>query len=39
MNGLSIRLAMPSEQTELERLQLRASLENAGDRDALLAHP
>jgi GNAT superfamily N-acetyltransferase len=39
MNGLSIRLAVPSEQMELERLQLRASLENAGDRDALLAHP
>src|SRR5947199_9873868 len=39
MNGLSIRLAVPSEQTELERLQLRASFENAGDRDALLTHP
>jgi GNAT superfamily N-acetyltransferase len=39
VNGLSIRLAVPSEQEELERLQLRASLENAGDRDALLTHP
>jgi GNAT superfamily N-acetyltransferase len=39
MNGLSIRLAVPSEQMELERLQQRASLENAGDRDALLTHP
>jgi N-acetylglutamate synthase-like GNAT family acetyltransferase len=34
-----IRLALPSEKMELERLQLRASLENAGDRAALLAHP
>jgi N-acetylglutamate synthase-like GNAT family acetyltransferase len=39
MNEPFIRLAVPSEQMELERLQLRASLENAGDRDALLAHP
>jgi len=39
MNRAFIRPAVPSEQMELERLQLRASLENAGDRDALLAHP
>jgi N-acetylglutamate synthase-like GNAT family acetyltransferase len=39
MKRLLIRLAVPSEKLELERLQLRASLENAGDRDALLAHP
>lgn len=39
MNALLIRLAVPSEQRELEQLQLRASLGNAGDRDALLAHP
>ena len=34
-----IRRAVISEQKELEALQLRASLTNAGDRDALLAHP
>ena len=34
-----IRLAAPAEKLELEQLQLRASLGNAGDRDALLAHP
>jgi GNAT superfamily N-acetyltransferase len=39
VNGLFIRPALPAEQKELERLQLRASLENAGDRGALLAHP
>ncbi len=37
--GLLIRLAVLSEQKELEALQWRASLTNAGDRDALLAHP
>jgi N-acetylglutamate synthase-like GNAT family acetyltransferase len=35
----SIRLAVISEKEELEALQLRASLTNAGDRDALLANP
>jgi GNAT superfamily N-acetyltransferase len=39
MEALLIRLAVPSEKLELEQLQLRASLGNAGDRDALLAHP
>jgi len=39
MEAILIRLAIPSEQKELEQLQLRASLGNAGDRDALLAHP
>src|SRR5947209_2296171 len=39
MERLLIRLAVPHEQMELEALQLRASLENVGDRDALLAHP
>ena len=39
VNSLLIRRAVPSEQKELEALQLRASLTNAGDRDALLAHP
>lgn len=39
MNGLSIRIALPSEKLELERLQRRASLANERDRDALLAHP
>jgi GNAT superfamily N-acetyltransferase len=34
-----VRCAIISEQKELEALQLRASLTNAGDRDALLAHP
>jgi ribosomal protein S18 acetylase RimI-like enzyme len=39
MRNLLIRRAVASEQKELEDLQLRASLTNAGDRDALLAHP
>jgi GNAT superfamily N-acetyltransferase len=39
MKPLFIRVAVPSEQLELEQLQWRASLGNAGDRDALLAHP
>ena len=39
MEAILTRPAMPSEQKELERLQLRASLANVGDRDALLAHP
>jgi len=39
MRGLLIRLALPTEKPELEQLQRRASLENKGDRDALLAHP
>lgn len=39
LEDLSIRRAAISEQKELEDLQLRASLTNAGDRDALLAHP
>ncbi len=39
MQDLVIRRAVTSEQKELEGLQLRASLTNAGDRDALLAHP
>jgi N-acetylglutamate synthase-like GNAT family acetyltransferase len=34
-----MRRAVVSEQKELEVLQLRASLTNAGDRDAILAHP
>ena len=37
--GKLIRRAIVSEQKELEALQLRASLTNAGDRDAMLAHP
>ena len=39
MSGFLIRRAVLSEQKELEALQLRASLTNAGDRDALLANP
>lgn len=34
-----IRLAIISEKAELKQLQLRASLGNEGDREALLAHP
>jgi ribosomal protein S18 acetylase RimI-like enzyme len=34
-----IRPALISERSELEDLQRRASLNNAGDRDAILAHP
>ena len=39
MQDLLIRRAVASEQKQLEDLQLRASLTNEGDRDALLAHP
>lgn len=38
-NNFVIRRAMISEQRVLEELQMRASLTNAGDREALLAHP
>jgi len=34
-----IRPARPDEQTKLESLQRRASLNNPGDRDAILANP
>ncbi len=37
--AVSIRLARPDEQAMLEALQCRASLNNPGDRDALLANP
>jgi N-acetylglutamate synthase-like GNAT family acetyltransferase len=39
VSGFLIRRAFVSEQKELEALQLRASLTNAGDREALLQHP
>lgn len=39
MQDLLIRRAVTSEKKELEELQLRASLTNAGDREALLANP
>ncbi len=39
MNNVLIRPAILSEQKALEALQLRASLSNAGDREALLANP
>jgi len=39
LKDILIRPAAVSEQKELEDLQLRASLTNAGDRDALLANP
>jgi len=38
-SALTIRVAETSEQKALEALQWRASLNNPGDRDALLAHP
>ena len=38
-NHVSIRPARPDDQTMLESVQWRASLKNAGDRDALLANP
>jgi GNAT superfamily N-acetyltransferase len=38
-NEVIVRLAVASEQKELEALQWRASLNNPGDREALLAHP
>jgi ribosomal protein S18 acetylase RimI-like enzyme len=39
VSNFVIRRAVISEQKELEALQLRASLTNADDRDALIAHP
>jgi len=36
---LKLRLAVAAERRDLEELQLRASLNNPGDRDALLANP
>jgi len=36
---ISIRLALPVERRDLEQLQWRASLNNPGDRVALLANP
>jgi GNAT superfamily N-acetyltransferase len=36
---LKIRLAVAAERRDLEKLQLRASLNNPGDRDALFANP
>src|SRR5580765_1269479 len=39
MSDLVIRPALQGERSHLEALQWRASLANAGDRDALLAHP
>ena len=38
-SDVSIRPARPDEQALLEALQRRASLENPGDREALLANP
>lgn len=37
-NEVTVRTAVVSEQKQLEALQWRASLNNPGDRDALLAH-
>lgn len=39
MPAFSIRLARLDERHSLEELQRRASLENPGDREAMLAHP
>jgi len=36
---LRVRIAMAHEREQLEAIQWRASLNNPGDRDALLAHP
>ena len=38
-NQVTIRAAIPAERKALEALQLRASLTNEGDREALLANP
>jgi GNAT superfamily N-acetyltransferase len=38
-NEVMVRQAVASEQKQLEALQWRASLNNPGDRDALLANP
>ncbi|HET8876121.1 MAG TPA: GNAT family N-acetyltransferase [Casimicrobiaceae bacterium] len=38
-NEVLVRTARPSERNALEALQLRASLNNPGDREALLANP
>lgn len=38
-NDVTVRPAVASEQKQLEALQWRASLNNPGDREALLAHP
>lgn len=39
MKKVIVRIARSTEQKELEALQLRASLNNPGDREALLANP
>ena len=39
MRQLNVRPAVASERAALEALQRRASLNNPGDREALLAHP
>jgi GNAT superfamily N-acetyltransferase len=39
MRQIDVRTAIASERTALEALQWRASLNNPGDCDALLAHP
>jgi GNAT superfamily N-acetyltransferase len=39
MYKLTLRLALATDQKTLEALQWRASLNNPGDREALLAHP
>ena len=39
MENAAIRIAFPSEKKSLEELQLRASLSNAGDREAVLGNP
>jgi len=39
VEAIIIRNAIPAEKAALEALQLRASLANEGDREAILAHP
>ena len=36
---MNVRVGTPSDQRVLEELQLRASLENPGDREHVLANP
>ena len=38
MHSITVRVAVPADQKALEAVQWRASLNNPGDRDALLAN-
>ena len=39
MHSITVRVAVPADRKPLEAIQWRASLNNPGDRDALLANP